>query len=48
MKYKVITGIFEGHIFEGEISFNGKTVWDLNSYGRGYPIENCKELKEDE
>jgi len=46
-KYIVNKGIFIGHKFNGEVSFDGKTVWDKDSYGRGYPIENCDEMEDD-
>jgi len=41
-EFKVIKGIFEGHTFKGEISHDGNRVHDLNSFGRSYPVENCK------
>jgi len=47
MKYKVIKGIFEGHIFNGEIAFNGERIIDNDSFGRSYPIENCILIEED-
>ena len=43
-RYKVITGIFAGREFKGELSTNGKTVWDMDSIGLGYPIKNCIKL----
>lgn len=43
--FRVTTGIFEGHEFPGEI-ING-TCWDLRTVGRGYPVENCIELKDE-
>ena len=46
-KFTVIEGIFKGHKFDGEVSVDGKTIWDLNTQGRGYPIENCKEAIKD-
>jgi len=43
-KYKVTAGIFAGHEFLGEISSDGKTVYDRSTVGRGYPIGNCKNI----
>jgi len=45
MKYRITKGIFEGRIFSGEIIRD--RVWDNDSFGRSYPIENC-EVVEDE
>jgi len=46
MRYRVTKGIFEGRVFKGELSSNGKTVWDLDTVGRGYPVENTEILME--
>jgi len=42
--YKIISGIFEGKEFNGsELIINGeKRIWDNDSFGRNYPIENCE------
>jgi hypothetical protein len=41
--YKVIIGIFEGTIFNGEVINN--RVYNLNTKGQSYPVENCIKLK---
>lgn len=47
-KYVVTTGIFEGHIFNGHpVVISGENrIWDDDSIGRSYPIENTKVLSE--
>lgn len=40
MKFKVITGIFEGTIFEGVKKQN--RIINLNSIGQSFPVENCQ------
>ena len=42
--YQVTTGIFQSHQFNGTLSKNRKVIWDNDSFGRGYPVENCQEL----
>ena len=42
MKYQVIKGIFEGVIFEGKIINN--RIFNLETEGQSYPIENCIKL----
>jgi len=44
MKFRVIKGIFKDHVFNGQISNDGQTIWDYDSYGRGYPIKNCRRV----
>ena len=41
--YIVVKGIFEGRCFRGEeITISGeKRIWDSDSQGRSYPVENC-------
>lgn len=43
MRFKVISGVFEGHEFEGNHHvFDGKVrIVDLDSEGRSYPAEIC-------
>lgn len=44
VKYEVTTGVFEGHIFNGHpVTISGQErIWDDDSVGRSYPIENTK------
>lgn len=43
-RYRVIKGIFKGNIFNGhEVVISGeKRIWDDDSVGRSYPIENTE------
>ena len=45
--YKIIKGIFRGHIFKGHIvTINEeKRIWDDDSVGRSFPYYNCIEVK---
>ena len=45
-KYKVTTGIYKDHEFYGYI-LNDR-VMDDHTVGRSYPIDNCKEVVEEE
>lgn len=47
-KYKVITGIFEGHVFHGYpvIINKEERIWNAQSEDQSFPKENCVELKE--
>lgn len=43
-KYRIIKGIFEGREFNGnETIICGEVrIWDCDSIGRSYLIENCE------
>lgn len=43
-KYKIISGIFTNREFNGhEQIINGEIrIWDCDSFGRSYPVENCE------
>ena len=43
-KYRVIKGIFINTVFNGSIV--GDRVWNEDSYGQSYPIENCEVINE--
>ena len=47
-KYKVIKGIKQGHNFKGyPITIDGETrIWDAETVGNAYPVENCEVLEE--
>lgn len=38
-KYKVVKGVYEGHIFRG-YNLDGRII-DCGTIGRSYPEENC-------
>lgn len=45
-KYKVISGTFKDHEFNGHpLNIEGESrIWDEDSSGRSYPADNCIEL----
>lgn len=47
MKYRVKTGIFEGHEFDGTPMIIGgeKRIVDNGTAGRAYPEENCEQME---
>ena len=46
-KYRIIKGVFEGREFIGnETVICGEIrIWDFDSIGRSYPIENCEVIE---
>lgn len=39
-RYKIIKGLFQGRVFKG--SYCAGRVWNEESYGQSYPLENCE------
>ena len=46
-KYRITKGVFEGREFTGnETTICGEVrIWDCDSFGSSYPIENCEVIK---